>query len=44
MRIQTREDGVAIDQVVLSARKYLTTRPGAARNDMTILAPTVWKF
>ena len=38
--IQTREDGVSIDQVVLSAEKYLTTRPGAAKNDATILAVT----
>ena len=37
LTIQTREDGVSIDQVVLSAEKYLTTRPGAARNDTTIL-------
>jgi hypothetical protein len=35
--IQTREDGVSIDQVVLSAEKYLTTRPGTAKNDRTIL-------
>ena len=35
--IQTREDGVSIDQVVLSAERYLTTRPGAAKNDNTIL-------
>jgi hypothetical protein len=28
--IQTREDGVSIDQVVLPSEKYLTTRPGAA--------------
>lgn len=38
--IQTREDGVSIDQVVLSAEKYLTTRPGAAKNDKTILPKT----
>jgi hypothetical protein len=38
--IQTREDGVSIDQVVLSAEKYLTTRPGAAKNDRTILPAT----
>jgi hypothetical protein len=38
--IQTREDGVSIDQVVLSAEKYLTTRPGAAKNDRTILPST----
>src|SRR5439155_5880126 len=35
--IQQREDGVSIDQIVLSAEKYLTTRPGAAKNDHTIL-------
>jgi hypothetical protein len=38
--IQTREDGVSIDQVVLSAAKYLTTRPGTAKNDHTILPAT----
>jgi hypothetical protein len=37
MRIQTREDGVSIDNVVLSARKYKTTRPGAVKNDTTKL-------
>ena len=37
IRIQTREDGLSIDQVVLSARKYKTTRPGAATDDTTIL-------
>lgn len=37
IRIQTREDGVSLDQVVLSAEKYLTTRPGAAKNDTTKL-------
>jgi hypothetical protein len=41
IRIQTREDGVSIDQVVMSARRFLTTRPGAAKNDTTILPPTV---
>ena len=40
MVIQTREDGVSIDQIVLSAEKYLTTRPGAAKNDATILPRT----
>ena len=38
LRIQTREDGVSIDQVVLSSEKYRTTRPGAVKNDATILA------
>jgi hypothetical protein len=38
MRIQVREDGLAIDQVVLSAVKYLNASPGALRNDSTILS------
>jgi hypothetical protein len=33
IRIQTREDGVSIDQIVLSSEKYKATRPGAAKND-----------
>jgi hypothetical protein len=36
-RIQTREDGFAIDQVVLSAATYLDESPGALKNDTTIL-------
>ena len=40
MRIQRREDGVSIDQIVLSAVKYRTARPGAAKNDATILEAT----
>ena len=39
LRIQMREDGLGIDQVVLSAVRYLTARPGAAKNDTTILQP-----
>jgi phosphatidylserine/phosphatidylglycerophosphate/cardiolipin synthase-like enzyme len=38
IRIQTREDGVAIDQIVLSAARYLTIAPGSLKNDVTILA------
>jgi hypothetical protein len=38
--IQPREDGVSIDQIVLSAEQYLTQRPGAAKNDATIVPPT----
>ena len=38
--LQIREDGFSIDQIVLSAEKYLTTRPGAAKNDATILQET----
>jgi hypothetical protein len=41
--IQTREDGVSVDQVVLSAEKYLTSRPGTAKNDNTILRFTYWR-
>ena len=37
LRVQRREDGVSIDQIVLSAEQYLTTRPGTAKNDTTIL-------
>ena len=37
LRIQTREDGLSIDQVVLSPGKYLSTAPGAAKNDTTIV-------
>ena len=37
IRIQTREDGLSIDQIVLSAEKYAVTRPGTAKNDKTIL-------
>jgi len=37
IRVQLREDGLSIDQIVLSAGTYLTTAPGAAKNDTTIL-------
>ena len=37
MRIQVREDGIRLDQIVLSAGRYLTTSPGATKNDTTIL-------
>ena len=36
MRIQTREDGLAIDQVILSPSRFLTTAPGALKNDTTV--------
>jgi len=42
IRIQTREDGISIDQIVFSAVKYKTQRPGTAKNDNTILPPTQW--
>ena len=37
IRIQTREDGLSIDQLVLSPATYLTKPPGALRNDNTIV-------
>lgn len=37
LRVQTREDGFAIDQIVLSPDLYLTTAPGALKQDATIL-------
>jgi hypothetical protein len=37
LRIQTREDGLRIDQIVLSSAAYLTTAPGALKGDTTIL-------
>ena len=40
VRIQMREDGLAIDQLVLSAVTYLKAAPGAIKNDATILEPT----
>jgi len=40
LRIQTREDGVAIDQVVVSSRGFVGAAPGRARRDATILART----
>jgi phosphatidylserine/phosphatidylglycerophosphate/cardiolipin synthase-like enzyme len=38
MRVQTREDGFTIDQIVLSPERYLTSSPGLLKNDTTILA------
>ena len=37
IRIQTREDGLTIDQIVLSPAEYLDESPGALKNDDTIL-------
>ena len=39
IRVQQREDGAIIDQIVLSPDAFLTTAPGARRNDTTILSP-----
>ncbi|MBI3652029.1 MAG: hypothetical protein HY231_13495 [Acidobacteria bacterium] len=41
LRVQAREDGFSIDQIVLSPQTYLNSAPGAAKNDATILASTV---
>ena len=38
LRIQTREDGIAIDQVVLSPVRFLGTAPGSLKNDASIVA------
>jgi Ni,Fe-hydrogenase III small subunit len=40
IRIQTREDGLAIDQIILSPTRFLTTSPGALKNDTTIYVAT----
>lgn len=40
IRIQGREDGISIDQIVLSPDTYLTRSPGATKNDATILGKT----
>jgi hypothetical protein len=37
MRVQGREDGISIDQIVLSPQRYLSGAPGAVRNDTTIV-------
>ncbi len=38
LRVQVREDGLSIDQIVLSPQTYLTTAPGAAVKDAKVLA------
>jgi hypothetical protein len=40
IRVQTREDGLSIDQIVLSPATYLTSSPGALKHDTTILPPS----
>ena len=39
IRVQQREDGAIVDQIVLSPGTYLTTAPGARRDDTTIISP-----
>ncbi len=38
IQIQVRQDGLSIDQIVLSPQTYITAAPGKAFNDTTILA------
>ena len=40
IRIQQREDGVSIDQIVLSSAQWVNTPPGANKNDATVLPQT----
>jgi uncharacterized membrane protein YjgN (DUF898 family) len=37
IRVQVREEGAQIDQIVLSPSRYLRTPPGTARDDTTIV-------
>jgi endonuclease/exonuclease/phosphatase family metal-dependent hydrolase len=39
IRVQEREDGLSIDQIVLSPSTYLSSAPGAMKNDSVILTP-----
>jgi hypothetical protein len=45
LRVQSREDGFSIDQIVLSSSTYLSASPGALKSDVTLLpecpAPTL---
>jgi hypothetical protein len=37
LRIQQREDGIRVDQIVISAGTYFSASPGATKNDTTIV-------
>jgi hypothetical protein len=37
IRLQTREDGLSIDQIVLSPDRYLNASPGSTKNDAVIV-------
>jgi hypothetical protein len=41
IRIQQREDGIRIDQIVISADRYINAAPGASKADTTIVPVTV---
>ncbi len=38
IRVQQSEDGIAIDQIVISPQSYLNVRPGQTKNDSTLFA------
>lgn len=40
MRIQTREDGLSIDQIILSPSRYLNSSPGSLKNDGVVIPYT----
>jgi hypothetical protein len=40
LRIQGREDGISLDQIVLSPDRYLTTPPGPTKHDATVMSKT----
>jgi phosphatidylserine/phosphatidylglycerophosphate/cardiolipin synthase-like enzyme len=40
IRVQTRDDGLGIDQVVLSSFYYTSSAPGSPKNDTTLLSAT----
>jgi endonuclease/exonuclease/phosphatase family metal-dependent hydrolase len=40
IRIQQREDGISIDQIVLSPLNHLTLAPGSTKDDQTLVAST----
>jgi hypothetical protein len=42
IRVQNREDGLSIDQIVLSPSAYLTSAPGAQKEDATILPESIF--
>ncbi len=41
LRFQAREDGLSIDQVVLSSAQFLNASPGLTKDDTTVLRATV---
>jgi hypothetical protein len=37
MRVMVREDGVMVDQIVLSPARYMNAPPGPVKDDATIV-------